>query len=131
MLQFAKSHTTTNTCTEESGSGDSEADRIKEERRKRYAQPLHLDLERLCCDCCHLCELQMSAMLHLQLSFGFATAIPVFRHPNCLRKSSKSWGSIEKAGENVKARAREAVGYPEDPEDPAPSSHARYQKVIS
>lgn len=54
----------------ESGSGDSEADRIKEERRKRYAQ-----------------------------------------------KSSKSWGSIEKAGENVKARAREAVGYPEDPED--------------
>ena len=52
-----------NTCTEESGSGDSEADRIKEERRKRYAQPLHLDLERLCCDCCHLCELQMSAML--------------------------------------------------------------------
>ena len=68
---------------------------------------------------------------HLQLSFGFAKAIPVFQHPNCLRKSSKSWGSIEKAGENVKARAREAVGYPEDPEDPAPSWHARYQKVIS
>eukprot|EP00438_Fugacium_kawagutii_P015942 Skav205628 [mRNA] locus=scaffold1575:79735:97947:+ [translate_table: standard] len=33
------------------------------------------------------------------------------------RKASKSWNSMDNAGENVKARAREAVGYPENPED--------------
>ena len=110
--------------TEGSDSGDSEADRIKEERRKRFAQPLRLDLESLCCDCSHLSVDQISATDALiMLNFGFATAIPAFRHPNRLRKSSKSWGSVEKAGENVKARAREAVGYPENPEDPDLSWH--------
>eukprot|EP00435_Cladocopium_sp_Y103_P076093 s5_g76.t1 len=59
---------------------DSEADRIKEERRKRYAQ-----------------------------------------------KASKSWNSMDNAGENVKVRAREAVGYPETPEDWTLS--LRFQKV--
>ena len=49
---------------------DSEADRIKEMRRKRFAD-----------------------------------------------KASKSWASMDNAGENVKARAREAVGYPEKEED--------------
>lgn len=49
---------------------DSEAERIKEKRRQRFAE-----------------------------------------------KASKSWGSMENAGENVKARAREAVGYPENEED--------------
>lgn len=67
---------------ESSGSDtdDSEAERIKEERRKRFAQ-----------------------------------------------KASKSWNSMENAGENVKVRAREAVGYPETPEEWTLS--LRFQKV--